>query len=462
MKLNNLDLSLGDNVFYDDGYRRGEITDRKRFNINSTYKSKKFEGLSCGVNGNFLFQTAGSAIIWDGYDRAYIPLNDEITTTSGDTYNIDPFITYINGNNRHSLRTRYLNVINDNSTKGVDNNQDNESESYYSDYQWQKNLEKYNLRITMGTSNEIVYARSELFSGNNTRENNSLYTQLDKKIGRINLSFGARHERFKISSEKKHVIDGDTISSFVASKPVFRTGINYQVAKATYIRSSWGQGFRFPSMAELFISANQAGIEIYPNPSLKPESGWSAELGVKQGIKFGNWLGYLDVAAFLMRYDDMMEFSFGGWGNPITDPFFGLGFKSINVGKTQIYGSEITLTGQGKINKDITINLLAGYTYMNPTSLEPNTVYANDIQGGDINYTNSSSEPSILKYRYSHIAKTDLEIAYKDFSFGGSFRYNDFMKNIDKCCCLNCGNVILEFSKKYLFKLISVILTFFE
>ena len=196
-------------------------------------------------------------------------------------------------------------------------------------------------------------------------------------------------------------------------------------------------------MAELFISANQAGIEIYPNASLKPETGWSAELAVKQGIKFGNWLGYLDVAAFLMRYDDMMEFSFGGWGNPITDPFFGLGFKSINVGKTQIYGTEITLNGQGKINKDITLNLLAGYTHMNPTSLEPNKVYANDIQGGDITYTNSSSDPSILKYRYSHIAKTDLEIVYKDFSFGGSFRYNDFMKNIDSIFVTNLVNDIL-------------------
>ena len=131
MKLGQLDLSIGGNIFYDDGYRKGETTDRKRVNINSTYKSKNIEGLSYGLNGNFLFQTAGSAIIWDGYDRAYIPLDNEITTTSGDTYNIDPFITYIIGNNRHSLKTRYLKVINDNSTKGLDNNKDNESENYY-------------------------------------------------------------------------------------------------------------------------------------------------------------------------------------------------------------------------------------------------------------------------------------------------------------------------------------------
>jgi outer membrane receptor protein involved in Fe transport len=431
-KYENWDLSLGGNIFSDDGYRRDETTERKRFNMNSTYKSKKIEGLSYGLNANFLFQTTGSAIIWDGYDRAYIPLNDEITNTNGDTYNIDPFITYLSGNNRHSLKARYLKVVNDNSTKGVDDGQDNESEIYYTDYQWQKNIEKYNLRVTNGTTNEIVYARSDLFQGNNTRANHSLYTQLDKKMGQVNLSFGARYENFTISSEKKYVIDGVSLNSFTAGKPVFRTGINYQVAEATYLRASWGQGFRFPAMAELFISANQAGLEIYPNPELKAESGWSAELGIKQGIKIASWMGYFDAAAFIMQYDDMMEFSFGQWGNPLTDPLYGLGFKSINVGETQISGIELSVSGQGNITNNLTINILAGYTYMDPISLDPNVVYASGTGGLEYTYNNSSSDSTILKYRYKHIAKTDIEVTYKALSIGGSFRYNDFMRNIDK------------------------------
>ena len=455
MKLKNLDLSFGGNIFSDDGYRFLEITERKRFNINSTYKSKKIEGLSYGLNGNFLFQTTGSAIVWDGFDRAYIPLNNEITNTNGDTYNIDPFITYLIGNNRHSLKARYLKVVNDNSTKGQDDGQDNESETFYSDYQWQKNIEKYNLRITTGTTNEIVYARSDLFQGDNTRNNHSIYTQLDKKIGRLNLSFGGRFEHFEVRSEKEYIINSDTLTSFSASKPVYRTGINYQLAEATYLRGSWGQGFRFPAMAELFIATNYSGLEIFPNAELKPKSGWSTELGVKQGLKIGNWMGYFDAAAFLMQYNDMMEFTFGKWAKNQPDPadptginslnMYGLGFKSINVGKTQISGIEFSLSGQGKINKQLSINLLAGYTYMQPISLTPNEVYAvldepmsltneeGDTELIDsLTYSNSSSDPSILKYRYTHIAKTDIEIIYKKISFGASFRYNDFMKNIDK------------------------------
>ena len=441
MKLNSLDLSLGGNIFLDDGYRMGEITDRKRFNINSTYRSKNIEGLSYGINANFLSQLSGSTIIWNGLDSAYIPLGSSISTTTGDTYNIDPFITYIRGNSRHSLRTRYLNVTNHNLTDGVDIGQSNSAKTYYSDYQWQKKLEKYNLTATLGTTNEIVYARSDLFNGNTSRKNNSLYTQLDKKHRRLNISLGARYEIFNLSSEDKYLIDGDSINNITAGKPVFRTGLNYQLAEATYIRTSWGQGYRFPSMAELFIRTTQSGLEIYPNPNLKPESGWSSEIGIKQGLKLGNWMGYIDLAAFLMQYDDMMEFSFGPWAESRGDTnFYGLGFKSLNVGKTQISGIELSLNGQGKISKDFSVNFMGGYSYMHSISLTPDETYAildRPINlGGEnmdsLTYNNNSSDPSALKYRYKHIAKIDIEIMYKEISLGGSFRYNDFMRNVDK------------------------------
>ena len=428
-KIDNLDLTIGGNYFKDEGYREGEITDRLRWNLNSRYKSKQYTGLSYGVNANFLYQTTGSAIIWNGLDQAYIPLNNEITNTNGDTYNIDPFIQYVTENNTHNLKNRYLKVINDNSTNGQDDAQDNESETFYSDYQWQHNFKAINLRVTTGTTNEIVLARSDLFQGNNYRQNHSLYSQLDKKWNKVNLSLGTRYEYFKVRSEQKYLIDGDSINEYARAKQVFRAGLNYQIAEATYLRTSWGQGFRFPSMAEMFISTNYSGIEIFPNPKLKPESGWSSEIAIKQGLKMGNWMGYFDAAAFIMEYDDMMEFSFGLW--EFNDGSYGVGFKSVNVGETRISGLELSLSGQGKLNEDLSINILGGYTYMNPIPLDTTEVYA-EVLGNIVTYSNSSSDPSILKYRYNHIAKLDMELIYKKLSLGSSFRYNDFMKNIDK------------------------------
>ena len=432
MKFGNLDLSLGGNIFLDDGYRMGETNDRKRFNINSTFKSKEIEGLSYGINANFLSQSSGSTIIWNGLDQAYIPLDSSLSTTKGYTYNIDPSITYFSGNNRHSLRTRYLKVTKNNLTDGIDVGQSNSANTYYTDYQWQKNIKKYKLRITSGTTNEKVNANSDLFSGKNYKINNSLYTQLDKKWNRLNVSLGARYESFRLHSEDKYFIEGDSINDFTAGKPVFRTGINYQAAEATYVRASWGQGYRFPSMAELFISTNQSGLEIYPNPELKPESGWSSEIGIKQGVKTGKWMGYIDVAAFIQQYDDMMEFTFGQWGSSTSNEVGGIGFKSVNVGTTRITGAELSLSGQGKINSNLTINLIAGYTYMNPISLELDYVYGEDYYEKPLTYRSSGSDSTMLKYRYEHIAKTDIEIVYNDISIGGSMRYNSFMKNIDK------------------------------
>ncbi len=450
-KIDNLDLTIGGNYFQDEGYRQGEITDRYRWNLNSKYYSKKYSGLSYGLNANFLYQSTGSAIVWNGLDQAYIPLNNEITQTNGDTYNIDPHIRYVKDNNTHNLRTRYLKVINDNSTNGLDNDQDNESETFFSDYQWQHKFPMSNTTLSTGTTNEVVYARSDLFQGNNTRKNHSFYTQIDKKMGKLNLSFGGRYEYFKVSSEQKYLIDGDSINNYSSSKPVFRAGANLQLSKATFLRSSWGQGFRFPSMAEMFISTNYSGIEIYANPELKPETGWSSEIGIKQGMKIGDWMGYLDIATFLMEYNDMMEFNFGSWGEVVNYAIDtnneliveGVGFKSVNVGKTRVSGIEFSLTGFGKITKDVSLNILAGYTYMNSKSLEPNSIYYEntyyaassgiiiDTITEYLSYNNSSSDTSVLKYRYKHIAKIDMELTYNKFSIGTSLRYNDFMKNID-------------------------------
>lgn len=455
-KIKTLDLTIGGSLFEDDGYRKSEKTSRKRINFSTKYRSSKIKGLSYGLLGNFLTQSSGYVLVWNGYDKAYIPLNNESSLTIGQTYNIDPFITYMNDNNRHSLKTRYLKVINDNSTNGQDNMQDNESDLFYADYQWQRNLEKYNLKITTGTTNEIVYAKSDLFNGNYSRSNHAIYTQMDKKWRKFNFSFGTRYEHFRITSSDPYINSkGDTVTNLSTGRPVFRTGMNYQLGEATFIRSSFGQGFRFPSIAEMFISAQAVGLEIFNNPELKAEHGWSGEIGIKQGLKFGKWKGYLDVAGFLMQYDNMMEFSFGYWDsivsislNPNGDIITrGIGFKSLNVGTTQISGLELSIAGSGNITKDLQINILAGYTYIHPIPLYPDSIYEINtykyaLSDGTIipdsdttflhTYNNSSFDPSVLKYRYQHIAKFDLEILYKQFSVGTSIRYNDFMKNIDK------------------------------
>lgn len=435
-KIGSLDLVVGGFLLDDDGYRYDEVTNRQRLNFNTRYKSQKVEGLSFGINSNFLFNTTASALIWQSYDEAYIPLDSSVTKTSGDVYNIDPYITYVNptNNDKHRLQSRYMKVINDNETKNDPTGQDNQSTTYYLEYQYQKTYESIQLNWTSGVLTEYVDAEAELFNGKNFRLNNAIFTQLDKKMGqRINLSLGARFERFGLKTSESYVIEGDTISSFQVEKPVFRAGVNYQLAKATFLRSSWGQGYRFPSIAELFIEAEVAsGIYVFQNPELKPEDGWSSELAIKQGFAFGNCTGYLDVAAFIMRYNNMMEFSFGQWQLPTADNL-GIGFKSINIGNTEISGLEFTIAGQAKIKQN-ELNFIGGYTYINAIPKDPTISYGQDINGTELTYYNTSSLDSstlFLKYRHEHVVKMDLEFKHSRFALGTSLKYNSFMKNID-------------------------------
>ena len=54
-------------------------------------------------------------------------------------------------------------------------------------------------------------------------------------------------------------------------QPVFRGGLNYDLSKGWNIRTSFGQGFRFPTMTELYFKGDIGPISLYNNPNLKPE-----------------------------------------------------------------------------------------------------------------------------------------------------------------------------------------------
>lgn len=438
-KIKNLDLVIGANVFDDKGYRELETEQRYRANVNLRYRFKKVKGLSVGVNSNTIRTQGGLFLIWQDADSgAYRPSGGDLSHYTTLRTNIDPFITYYtSGGARHSLKGRFFRTTNLNDT-----DQESRADVYYSEYQFQKHFKK-ELTVTSG----LVYNYSEVHSGSlygvHFNNNASAYLQLDKKFfNKLSVSAGVRAEYYKTDSvetkenvyvlmdqSKKPLIDSSRI------KPVVRLGLNYQALKATFIRASFGQGYRFPSVAERYIKTTASGLDLYPNDTLLPESGWSAEVGIKQGVRIGQWKGFIDIAAFWTEYKNMMEFTFGQYGT-VTPPYqsphdLGLGFKSVNIGNTRITGFEISLMGDGKIGP-VNVSTLMGYTYINPIQLDFDPV---------IDTSKNSSTRNILKYRYQHSAKADVELGYKKFSFGVSFRYNSYMENIDKFFVLEMSGI---------------------
>jgi outer membrane receptor protein involved in Fe transport len=459
-KLGQLDLVVGGMGIYDHGFigppskhltpgldddtlitekQVGERTGRLNFNLR--YRPIKIQSLNYGLNGNIMKSTNNFSLVWDndssGLYRAY---PHTMTLQDQTILYLDPFINYYSkGGLKHSLRARYFYTNNNNS-----NGQSNQTDVVYSEYQFVKMLSRIEgLNLTGGLAMNQTYSHAQLynngFSPNNHLQNFAIYSQLDKKLWRVlNASVGARGEYFKMNNEE-----------YVA-KPIFRAGLNLKIAQATFLRYSYGQGYRFPTITEKFIRSSTGGIGIYPNSKLQPETSWNTEVGLKQGYKINKFVGFVDLAAFWQEYSNTIEFIYAFWNKDSFGNYLP-GFKFVNTGNTRVRGLEASIMGEGKISKDLTITTIGGYTYTLPQAVNPNAVFAMDSVPNKMTYVNTSTDTTnnVLKYRFKHIGKVDVQLTYKLFSIGGSWRYYGFMQNIDNTFYYFDKTVLPTGIKKY-------------
>ena len=430
--------TLSTTLFHNDGFKQGETEYRGRVSGSLFFKPQKILRLKAGLGYNYQYQKTGNFLIWQSDSLGYTPSGGADTSNSESTltYNIghrffiDPYLKYIDKyNNRHNLKARIYSATNNNINKPQ---QGSGAIIYFSEYQFQKQFGN-GITLTSGISNIYNVVISKLF-GNHTSNNIAAYGQYEHKIGKLDITAGVRLEYFEMDGKS-----GDT--DFMLSKkdsltlpfyPVFRTGFHYELAKYTHLRASLGQGIRYPSVAERYTATSVGALNIFPNPTLRPEIGWAAELGIKQGVKIGSWKGMLDVAAFVNEYSNMMEFTFGIFNpdsiilstNPNNPGYINnwVGFKAQNAEAARITGIDFSFNSSGSIGKVEIISLI-GYTYMNPVSLNKDPAYI-------ANYSKPNS--NLLKYRFKHLAKLDVEANYLKYSSGISCRYNSFMENIDR------------------------------
>ncbi|HPX76320.1 MAG TPA: TonB-dependent receptor [Bacteroidales bacterium] len=428
-QFDNLDLSLGGNHHIDEGYREAEYERRSRFNANLRYRAKKVQGLAVGVNTNFMAVDISDFFMWKADTNAY-QANPGLGTTAptqGFRMNLDPYVNYYRPNgDKFSLRTRYFlteNVIPSDTMKN------SKGYTYYGEFQYQTVLaEKWNLAAGIVNSYSNVY--SNMF-GDHFSNNLSLYTHVDVTFGRLKLSGGLRGEYFVLDSTQTESLFDIKLGKErleIPFRPVFRTGVNYSVTDQTFIRASFGQGYRFPSIAEKYTATSLGMVNVLPNPRLLPETGWSTELGIKQGYKFGKWRGFADLALFNQDINNMMEFTFGVF-NPVTYmpfqptdtviPVFA--FQSQNYGDVRITGADLSASIAGKVGNYMIMGMV-GYTYTYPVPKF----------GAD---TTASSLSPILKYRNRHSIKADIGVETKRITFGANIIWRSAMENVDRLFC---------------------------
>ncbi|HZH87396.1 MAG TPA: TonB-dependent receptor [Brumimicrobium sp.] len=428
--------------FRTDGYRAGEEQERGRVNGSFIYKPEKIKRLKLGLNYSLALERKGVFIIWESDSLGYYPSGgtenpyaDSSSLSQIETMRImvDPYVIWYDGfNNKHSLQTRFYNTTNrSGSGQGATGNM------YYADYKFERKF-KGAWIVTAGLTGNWGIINSELYGDHDSR-NYSLYTQIEKSIGKLDLTAGVRGEYYQandLDPDSKTYFSKDSTSS-MPIRPIFRAGAHYPIAKATHIRASFGQAYRYPSVAERFASTSVGALNVFPNQELKPEMGWSAELGIKQGFKINNFKGFVDVAGFISEYKEMMEFTFGYFKpdsiplsfNPNNPGYPGnwYGFRAENAEEARISGIELSINGTGNIGP-VEITTLLGYTYMNPIVLNPDSSY---IYGEFGNGGVSDTTSNMLKYRFKHLAKGDIQLKYMKLMLGFSGRYNSFMENID-------------------------------
>jgi iron complex outermembrane receptor protein len=447
--IGNLDLVVGGNINFDHGYigppntdsivatvfpdtitnftEKQLISKRGRLNFNLRYRSKKIKGLNYGVNGNVMLMHTNMPLAWlndsSGLFKAYpgaIFLQDQFI------FNVDPFVNFFTQTDgKHHLRTRILHVDNKMSA-----NQSNNATTYFGDYMFQKSYpDLKNLDFIGGITSTFTNSFANIYVGsgspNNQMLNVSAYAQLDSKFNKsLNVSAGGRLEYFRLN---------DTIT---ATKPIFRAGASLKLYQETYLRGSYGQGFRFPTITERFIKTGVGNFGVFPNPNLKPESSWNAEIGIKQGLKLGKVMGYLDIAGFWQEYQNTIEYMFGIW-HELTDVqalSSSAGFMFLNTGQSRVTGLDASFTGAATISKKTAMTFMIGYNYIVPKTLTPDYVYATDSLNRVFSYNSTSLDPSkgILKYRFLHNVKADVEIVFaKKLAVGISAKYFSKMINMD-------------------------------
>ena len=160
------------------------------------------------------------------------------------------------------------------------------------------------------------------------------------------------------------------------------------------MRASFGRGFRAPAVAEAFITTSINGLEVIPNPRLKPERSYTYEVGVNQIL---GSRAMFDLALFQSDFSNLIE---SGFNAQLQGQF-------TNVTKARIRGIEASAK-LAFLDNAWLVDL--GYTYISPKDL---------------------TKHDILKYRPRHLLYASSLAYVGFFSIGMDFRYISRVERID-------------------------------
>lgn len=447
-KLNDeMDFVVSGAMISNQSHIQTQSNHRIRNNIKWRYRPEKIEGLSISLNSNLLYRNNDQFFIWEnGGTGAYNgrSFNDKYLR-----YSFDPTIKYyFKENNQISIinRVYYDQRLSDDRGNyyGV---------KVYNDLQYKRSYNhktaNFSADATFGIVNnrDIIKAASfRNFSQNGDGlfvfNTVGAYTQTTTQYENLTLAFGARFDYVRL----------DTVKT--AAKPVFNAGASYEFNRKNIVRFGFGQSFRVPSIAERFVKeeittlgsgVNAIPIFAGPNPFIKPEEGYTFELGYKKIFEKPKFRLEIDAATFYQYFNDMIEFVFGSNNIDPIDSSTYWGFQMQNISKARIFGWETSINGTKKF-KNIDLDFQVGYTYNYAANAQDdpslgkffnvvkNSFRAYNLYSSrqNVNTTPPEILESILRYRFRHTLKSDINITYNKLSFGTNIRYYGYIDSVDE------------------------------
>jgi iron complex outermembrane receptor protein len=388
------DIGISCNLFADDGYRRLNGEKLGRISLKLKHFNSRVDGLNYGLNINSGYNLKKDFILWEDAETGALKQSESTAKEFHGTFiAIDPYISLKKSDRyRHDLRMRIQSSLN-RLPESEQNNSD--ALSVYSEYQmWYRFFDF--LDLTAGAAENYSRVNSNFF-GDHSGLNIAGFAQLEvRPLAHLKAVAGVRIENNSLDGINDKIV------------PIFRAGLNWQAADYTYLRASFGQGYRYPSIAEKFAATTLGSVKIIPNPDILSESGWSTELGIKQSVMLGEMTGQADLSIFFLQNSNLIEYMFGIYSE-------GLGFRATNVEQSRVYGSEIEFLlsrSYGKINTSLT----GGYTFIFPIEFD--------------SFTNKNTD-TYLKYRRMHSGKVGINNKWNKFDFGLSFYVKSKILNID-------------------------------
>ena len=386
-KFGKTDFGISGNILTDEGYRRLNGEKLARLSLKLKHFSSKIEGFTYGMNVHSGYTVKRDFVLWENAGTGALKQQESSAIElNGWFFALDPYITLKRSNRyKHDLRIRFQTSLN----RFPDSEKTNsDGYSLYTEYQFWHYLTPY-MDITAGISENYSKVISNMYNDHDGL-NLAGYTQLEiRPLSRLKAVAGFRIEQNSLDGINDKIV------------PVFRAGINWQLADYTFIRASFGQGYRYPSIAEKYASTTLGSVVIFPNPGIRPESGWSTEAGIKQGISLGEISGQVDMSLFMSQNINMIEYYLAIYTDSLTGTA-STGFKATNIEQSRVYGGELEIMLAGKLG-DINTILSGGYTYIYPVEFNK--------------YTNKNTG-IYLKYRRMHSGKISLKTTWKNFDTG--------------------------------------------